>query len=149
MPAPTYSYDYGLSQVKDQVRHLIRDTGADGDWILSDEEIIFAANLQGGSIYLKAAACAEAAATELGRHISFGGQTKLDAREQQQMMMERAKSLRARAATAGVVPIAGGISQADKEASRTDPDRTQPAFTVDLHETGDLSVSTDTASTSF
>jgi hypothetical protein len=122
--------------LKDKIRALIRDTDSNA-WILSNEEILFYAELEGNvsdgtNIYRQAARCAQEAATELGRQASLGGVIK--ATEQFDMMSKRAAELLARASLSGLAPYAGGISQSDKQGVEIDADRTRPAFTRDKFE---------------
>lgn len=125
-----HTYDIGLAEDRDKIRALIRDVDSDA-WILADEEIELYASLAGGSLFNRAAACADAAASELGRQLSV--KDTINAREQWEMMKTRAESLRARASSSAI-PYAGGISLADKSLAESDTDSTPPAFSRDLFE---------------
>jgi hypothetical protein len=129
-----YTYDIGLAEDRDKIRALIRDVDSDA-WILADEEIELYASLAGGSLFNQAAACADAAASELGRQLSV--KDTLNSREQWEMMKSRAESLRARASSSAI-PYAGGISLADKGIVEADTDTTPPAFGRDLFEDGSV-----------
>lgn len=144
MPAePTYTYSTNpATDDKDAVRFLLRDTNPDAlGWLVSDEEILFALQTEGGR-YFAAAQCAEVIAARFsgpGRSVAekrigdlaisgAGGRMAKGAED----WIAVARMLRTRAGRAAM-PLAGGVDRIDRE-SRTDTALLQPDFTRGMND---------------
>jgi hypothetical protein len=137
----TWSYSGDpASTDKDAVRFYVGDTEAE-DPQIGDEEILFLLVDESGDLIRAAARTAEAIAAKYARQVdkSVGG-LSLSAAVRQGHYLELAGQLRSTARTGSgsggglPVPYAGGISQTDKDAKASDPDRVPPAFTKDMQD---------------
>lgn len=128
----SYSGDPRKSD-KDKVRFLIGDTDAN-DPQLGDSEILYALESEGNA-FRAGVACAVALAAKFSRLTDESvGDVSKSYSKRAEAYRELAKDLRRRNAERGVVPYAGGISVAEKEAVEQNTDRVDPAFTRDLHD---------------
>jgi len=135
MAAETFSYSGNpATDNKDWVRTLLADTNADGlGWLLSDEQILWSLQTEGGP-YLAAAACADyinAAFTGPGRAVAqkkVGDLAVVYASGRGVATWAMiAKQLRQRAARGGM-PFAGGIDVEDRLLELEDNTLMTPAF---------------------
>ncbi len=128
----SFSYDpTRLDLPLNRVRLLIQDTVAD-DPLLQDEEVLSFIEEE-GNVYRAAAAACDSIALKLGRESDSKGETQWLSKEKAEHYTGRARELR-RQASRRAKPGAGGLSKSEKRAAADDTDRTQPAFTRDLHE---------------
>lgn len=126
----TYS-STDLSTTLAVVRLLIGDTDTT-DQQLSDEEIAAFTTRYGG-VYFSAAAAAESLASKYARFASKTvGRLSIQQGERGDHYHDLAASLRRQGATAGLVPYAGGISEADKTTVEADTDRIKPQFLLGM-----------------
>lgn len=114
-----------------RVRLLIQDTVED-DPLLQNEEILSFVEEE-GNVYRAAAAACDSIALKLGRESDSKGETQWLSKEKAEHYTGRARELRQRA-KGRAKPAAGGLSKSEKRAVADDTDRTQPAFTRELHE---------------
>jgi len=125
----TFTYNPGSASL-DDVRMLIGDTNpqADERLRLEDEEIARFLELE-GSLYLGAAAAAEALAAKFAREPEGSvGPNTIRPSSRSDQLRAVAGRLRARAGRAAL-SFAGGISKAQKETAESNTDRIKPAFT--------------------
>jgi len=134
----SYSGDPTTSP-KDEVRFLVGDTNPN-DQMLLDGEINYTLKLVYGQTapipaqgnYLPAAYCADGLIAKYTRAADKAvGDLKISFSQRVKQFQELACLLRRRATLAGVIITAGGQSLADKAAQNADPDRVQPAITID------------------
>lgn len=138
----SWSYDLNLTEPKDQVRLLVRDTD-EGAQLLQDEEINFLLGQEGGDLNLAAGAACRCIAETLIRKasiISKDSGLKDDMKEKADVYLERAREFEGKAGRTGLTVFAGGISTADKTSRAEDADATAPAFRKDLHQSPAVSV---------
>lgn len=119
-----------------KVRFLIQDTTA-ATAQLQDEEIAWLLSESGGSVYRAAAAAAQALASryasDVDRSVSGAGGLSVSGSQRFQQYTQLAQQLTAQAGKKGRgVPFAGGISEAQKDATEEDADRVRPAFTREI-----------------
>lgn len=127
----SFSYDPTKLDVPlNHVRLLTSDTIED-DHFLDDEEVNGFVAAEKND-WLAAAAACEAIALRVGREKGVKGETTWDPKEKHDQYKAMAREYRKRGSRPGSV-YAGGISQADAEAVRTDPDAVQPSFTSMTH----------------
>lgn len=129
----SWSYNAGdlASSEKDQVRFRVGDTNRD-DPLLQDEEIQFLLDEPAGVLQAAVVAC-ETIAANFSRLVDqTTGKVRVSHSQKSKQYMEMADKLRRRIAVeGGVMPFAGGISKAQKKATRQDSDRTHPYFERD------------------
>ncbi len=134
------TWTYGgdpAANTRDEVRFLVGDTDST-DTQVTDAEISWAL-ADASNTTLAAAQIAEAIAAKYARFVSKSvGDLSIQYAQRQQHYAELAARLKAKGSRRGVVPYAGGISQADKETQEDDSDRVQPSFTKGMHD-GDAS----------
>jgi hypothetical protein len=131
------TYTPGSGTPKDRIRFLIGDTDvlAQENLRLEDEEINDALTLATGSptpttsaaLYRVGADCADVLAAKFARVFEGASSGPGPSRTRAQELRATARELRQRA-SAGAVPFAGGISQADKAGRAADPDRVPSTF---------------------
>jgi len=115
------------SSGKDEVRFLVQDTDSN-DPMASDEEILFMLAEQGTPLPA-AAALARVLAFRYARACDTAiGDYRVSLSAIAERYRALAKDLAGKAALAGAVPYAGGISASDKLRQEGDADRTAPAF---------------------
>lgn len=137
----TYTGDPSASDVE-AVRFEISDTDPNAP-LLQDGEISYAILAETGvpaasptvivppGLYSAAARCMEALARKFAMQADQEvGDLKTTWSKQAQTYAERAQELRAKAQGMHA-PYAGGLSRAEKDTFRSDPDRVQPVFTRD------------------
>lgn len=137
-PAPTWSYDaVALTGVDAyaklmQVRTLIGDVNIN-DQQLFDEQINFAI-AQRGNIYGAGADCCRQLAAKYSRDVdTTQGELHRLYSARQRAFADRAKELEQISKFTGPgAPYAGGISNQDKAAAASDPDRVPPQFVVPM-----------------
>lgn len=145
MPADS-NYTYSSNPAtddKDAVRALLGDTNKDGKgWMLSDQEILWLLSTEGSQL-ASAAAGAEMIAAQftgpnrnivikrIGDLMKASGGARGGGASAGGDWMSYAHMLRKRIAR-GAMPIAGGISQDDREPDRSDPGTVQPQFRVGM-----------------
>ncbi len=129
----SYSGKPEASNPKDQVRFLVQDTDQT-DQLLSDEEITFLLDLEGGA--LKAATkAAETIAAKFARKCDESvGQVKVSFSQKFKQYSELAAKLKTSANIKQALPFAGGLEVTQKEILEEDQNRVQPAFTKELHD---------------
>ena len=126
----TWTYNMAVTADRDKVRFLAGDTDSAAAITLTNEEIGGALTLAGG-IRSAAAECCDMLALryaqrgqqltdDIGQSVNYGDLAAF--------YRERARLLRSRAALAAL-PVAGGISVADKTSVESDDYRVPPAFT--------------------
>jgi hypothetical protein len=137
----SYSGDPNSSP-KDAVRFYVQDIIRQ-DPQVNDEEIDFLLTAESANVLRTAARTAEVIAAKYARQVdkSVGG-LSLSAGRRQEKYEKLASTLWDRSRGVGpgdqaalaAVPYSGGISQSDKDAKASNPDRVVPIFRVDLHE---------------
>lgn len=137
-----WSYtDPGASD-KDAVRFEIQDTDPSAA-LLQDGEITYALTVEAGTdtprsqqgIFAAAARCCEALSRRFAMQAdTVVGSLQTDYSAMAKNYADRAQELRVKASSAHM-PYAGGLSLAEKEAAREDPDRVQPFFGRDQFRT--------------
>lgn len=125
------AWTYDITTTLGKVRFLVGDTDTN-DQLLSDAEVNFCL-AENGNQYMAASLACEAIAMKVGQRLTVKGSVAIDQDQQYQHWMTQAKKLRARGSR--VVPFAGGISVADKEAREADEDRVKPSFARDMQTT--------------
>ena len=127
------TYDASLPTAKDRVRFLIQDTNV-ASAMLQDEEITFMLT-EYPNYRLAAAACAEALSLKFAGMPQEKkiGNLSLFYGDQAKKYSELASKLRTQASKI-LLPYAGGISKADKNAINNDSDRVKPAFKHDMQD---------------
>ena len=140
----SWSYDDGMSSDKDRVRFLIGDTDS-ADPILSDGEVLYALDEEGG-VRAAAAFCCDAIAAKYARLADISeGQLSISYSQRYGHYTAKATQLRSRVAVLAP-PTAGGISVAEKDAAEADTDRVVPAFTVRMLDNPETAASDDEVS---
>ncbi len=126
------------------VRFLVGDTDPD-DFLLGNAEYTWLLTANGNNVYLAGADAAVRIVPILARDagtrfkdIQFGDRTP-------EHFAQLATDLRGRAAVAGAIPYAGGISISDKRSRELDSDRVPPTFTrrTGLPPVSDVGLATD------
>lgn len=130
-----YGNDPGGDPV-DFVRFKCGDTDAT-DWFLSDEEIGYLVTAE-APLYAAASACEAIAAKFTRRSDKEAGKLKIASSQRATNYLRMASRLRQQAALQGVVPFAGGMSYAAKDALLSNPDFVEPAFTRDMYDGVDI-----------
>lgn len=130
----TYNPTTLATTPKDQVRFLIGDVvQATPTWMsLDDAEITYLLGLYNNDVNVTAAYCAEEVLSRWAR--KEVGTTAHQNDQRYQQLLAVAKRLRARAAIEAI-PIATGLSIADKAAADQDPDRVQPGISRGMLDT--------------
>ena len=127
----SYSGDPTGSDV-DSVRFEVGDTDATRP-LVQDEEIAYALSTEGGVLWTAAAICL-ALAARFARDVDRTmGRTGVVASQRAFAYRVQAKALRVRA-TSYAVPVAGGLTQTDRQNRDEDLEEVKPAFTRELHE---------------
>ena len=128
----TYAGDPAASD-KDAVRYLLGDTDED-DQKLSDEEIEYEL-AQGGSVRATAARAARALAASYALQPATKkvGDLEITFGNRAANFLVIADRIQAESSLAAV-PIAGGISVADKDRVAANADRVVPSFTRGMHD---------------
>lgn len=122
----TYSGDPSISDL-DAVRFLVGDTDS-SDPQISNEEITFLL-AQEGNTYKAAAGAAKSIMAKYARLADKSvGDLSISYSQRQAAYEKLAESLTTSASMRSAVPLAGGISVADKLVQEQDPDRVKPVF---------------------
>ncbi|HLT92462.1 MAG TPA: hypothetical protein VKZ85_16125 [Woeseiaceae bacterium] len=129
----SYSGDPGLS-AKDEVRFLVGDTDP-GEQLVTDEEIEYALAEEGSARAAAVVVC-ESIHASLAKEVDkAAGAVRVSLSQKAEHYADLCERLRRRLAIAsGAGAYAGGISRADKQAQRSNPDRVQPAFRRGMHD---------------
>ncbi len=133
---PTWSYDPSLAAGggKDAVRLLIGDTDPT-DQLLYDEEIVFCLG-QETTLHRAASKAATLVAAKLSRgvFVSDGGSSVAAAQRTEAYRKLAADLLESDGRNAAPLLYVGGISVAEIESRRCDPDRPADSFAVGMHD---------------
>jgi len=121
------TYDSSMTTNKDKVRFLIQDTVV-ATAMLQDEEINFML-IEYPNYKMAAANCADVLSSKFASAAESRtiGNLKLEYSDKAKKYADLASRLRMQASKF-ILPYAGGISQADKEAINDDTDRIEPSF---------------------
>lgn len=104
--------------------------------LASDEECTYALRMEGGNVYLAAAAIAETKALAFLRRPAMEkrGDHTISWAQQAEAFQMLATTLRRQASIRTTTVYAGGISQAEKDAARQATDTVHPFARTDLHD---------------
>lgn len=127
----TYSGDPTASPT-DAVRFEVGDTDTTRP-LVQDEEIAYALSIEGGVLWTAAYICLSLAARFARDVDRTMGRTGVSASQRALAYRTQAYSLRMRAASYAV-PVAGGLTQTDRQNRAEDQEEVKPAFTRELHE---------------
>lgn len=127
----TYSGDPTASHL-DAVRFEVGDTDPTRP-LVQDKEITYALSIEGGVLWAAAAICM-ALAGKVARDVDRTmGRTGVTASQRSKQWLTQGKALRVRAASYAT-PVAGGLTQTDRQNRAEDNEEVKPAFTRELHE---------------
>lgn len=129
----SWSYDLALSDPKDQVRLLLRDTNGDAP-LMENEEIVFFLTTTNNSVFEAAAlGCETLAAQFSSKADKQVGDLKISFASKQADYVALAELYSARAGSTGIEAVSiysGGMTYTDKSIDETDTDLVQPAFRI-------------------
>lgn len=128
-PAWTYNGD-PLNSTRDQVRFWIEDTDTDDRKIL-DPEIDYVLTLYPNPMLAAAHCCRKLAAKYASRVNKRVGDLSINYSDAHQHYLDLATLYKTEGEMTGLMPYAGGVSQADKNAVNGNSDRPKPNFTTD------------------
>ena len=137
----TWSYDStGFAANRDKVRFYIGDTSSSAQ-ILTNEEINFALDEEGG-VVPAAALCCESIAAEFGRLADKSvGSLSISLSQKYDQYSKKAEQLR-RKGWALALPYVGGVSIDRMDTVESDTDLVEPAFKIGMLDNPDGPVST-------
>jgi hypothetical protein len=129
----TWSYDHALTQSKDKVRFHIGDTdpGSRNNWLVQDEEIMFALSQEGTVRDAAALMCEHLAARFAKDADKQVGDLRISLSQRAEAYAKTAGRLRNRNSIF-VTPSAGGIVIAEKQAQEQDDSKVKPFFGRDM-----------------
>lgn len=134
----TYSGNPG-SSVRDAVRFLVGDTNPKSQ-LLTDEEIQYLIGENGATktIVIAIDAVEKILAKLSTEYDQSVGAVSYSLNQRIENYRKLLVDLRRKSVVTGATPYCGGISISDKCNRKSNPDRTIPKFTVDLHQNPEL-----------
>lgn len=130
----TYTYAGTFTLQRDRVRVEIGDTqlSPTNTLLLADEEIAYAATIEGSDVMVAARCCDFLEAKFAQKADMTEGKLSIKLSQRAEAYRKKAATLRSLATMSGALPSIGGQSITDKNTADQDTDRVPPAFWRDM-----------------